>query len=228
MSSLRNRQEQVKPSENGEQHPPDTSFEPRELETQSSPPPESAFDIFEPQSYKVPQSLAAAEGVKKHLVELPVRSPHGTWYVRRHPDEAYCRKSWFIILKEEDETYLVAPHLWAGLQGESAFKPLVLYLATTKQGKLFLWAVKVPVDETREPAKWMRAPLEAARLAKDTWTRISWDERTRQHNVNTNPADHTEPEWPDLPMRDLMELAFKGFTITDVNHPVLRRLRGEV
>jgi hypothetical protein len=36
-----------------------------------------------------------------------------------------------------------------------------------------------------------------------------------------------EPAWPDLTFRDWLELAFKGFTIDSLEHPVLRRLRLE-
>jgi hypothetical protein len=228
-----------KPEDNGQPVPgdayepddtPDTGFEPHALEAQPPAPAEAkaepAFDLFDPNTYKVPQSLAAAAGVEKHLVELPVTTPQGSWWVRRHPDEQYCRKAWFIILKDERETYLVSPALWQQLAGESTFKPLALYLSVTMQGKLFLWSVKVQADDTKEPAKWMRPPLEAVKLAKDKWTRIYWNEDKRQHEITTVNSD-VEPEWPDLPMRDLMELAFKGFTIEKMDHPVIRRLRGK-
>ncbi len=38
-----------------------------------------------------------------------------------------------------------------------------------------------------------------------------------------------EPEWPVENMRDLLEIAFKGGRLIDsIDHPVLKRLRGEV
>ena len=37
-----------------------------------------------------------------------------------------------------------------------------------------------------------------------------------------------EPEWPDLPFRELLRIAFKDRFISDLDHPALRRLRGEV
>jgi hypothetical protein len=111
--------------------------------------------------------------------------------------------------------------------GEATFKPKAFYLATTMQGKPFLWPVRRPADDTKEPDKWMRAPLEAVRLARDKWTRITWNEGTRQHDVVTcNSA--VEPEWPDLPLRELLKLAFKNFVINNLDHPVLKRLRGDV
>jgi hypothetical protein len=212
-------------SDNGE--PPDTSFDTARLEAEArGSGPEPAINPFDPATYKVEQSLAAAAGVKKHLVELAVTAPDKTWWVRRHPDDAYSRRSWFIVLKDERETYLVLPDLWKSLAGEATFKLMALYLAMTMQGKPFLWSVKIPADDTREPAKWMRAPLQAVRLAKDNWTRISWNEETRQHDVVTVESG-VEPEWPNLSMPQLMELAFKGFIVDTLEHPVIRRLRGK-
>jgi hypothetical protein len=131
-----------------------------------------------------------------------------------------------IELKDEQETYLVLPPLWPSLVGEACFKPKTFYLATSMQGKLFLWGVRRPADDTKEPDRWMRAPLEAVRLAKDKWTRITWNEKTRQHDVVTSESS-VEPAWPELPFRELLKLAFKDYVISTLDHPVLARLRGE-
>ena len=73
----------------------------------------------------------------------------------------------------------------------------------------------------------MRAPQEAVRLAKDKWVRISWNELTKQHDVATCESA-AEPEWPDMPFKSLLELAFKDYVIGRLDHPVLKRLRGEI
>jgi hypothetical protein len=188
--------------------------------------PGGVLDPFAPDTYKVPQSLDAAAGVKKHLTELSVRTPDKSWWVRRHPDPQYSLSAWVIEMKEERENYLVLPPLWPPLVGEACFKPKTFYLAVNMQGRPFLWGVRRPADDTKEPDRWMRAPLEAVRLAKDQWTRITWNEDTKQHDVATSKST-AEPEFPDLPMRDLLELAFKGFVIDSLDHPVVRRLRGD-
>jgi hypothetical protein len=38
----------------------------------------------------------------------------------------------------------------------------------------------------------------------------------------------TEPEWPDKPFRELLEIGFKGRVIQGQEHPVIRRLRGAI
>jgi hypothetical protein len=37
-----------------------------------------------------------------------------------------------------------------------------------------------------------------------------------------------DPEWPEMSFTRILEVAFKGRYITDLDHPALRRLRGEV
>jgi hypothetical protein len=37
-----------------------------------------------------------------------------------------------------------------------------------------------------------------------------------------------EPEWPELGFRDLLKLAFRDRFIGAFDHPVLRKLRGEL
>jgi hypothetical protein len=233
---VRNRS--VPPPAQADNHQPDEkggeefSFDTAELE---EPAPEvapatdhgAALDPFDPATYRVSQTLAAAAGVTKHLTELAVTTPNKAWWVRRHPDAKYALPAWVIDLKDEQETYLVLPPLWPSLMGEATFKPKTFYLAVTMQGKAFLWGVRRPVDETKEPDRWMRAPLEAVRLAKDKWTRITWNENTRQHDVVTCEST-AEPQWPDLSPRQVLELAFKDFVIKSLDHPVLRRLRGDV
>jgi hypothetical protein len=35
------------------------------------------------------------------------------------------------------------------------------------------------------------------------------------------------PKWPDLSMREILSIAFKDNFIRDINHVVLKKLRGE-
>jgi len=37
-----------------------------------------------------------------------------------------------------------------------------------------------------------------------------------------------EPEWPELSMGELLKIAFKDRYIDSYDHPVLKRLRGEI
>jgi hypothetical protein len=37
-----------------------------------------------------------------------------------------------------------------------------------------------------------------------------------------------EPQWPGIGFEELLRIAFKGRYIDSLDHPVLRRLRGEI
>jgi len=47
------------------------------------------------------------------------------------------------------------------------------------------------------------------------------------YEVYTAAASWAEPEWPDLPLKEVLRLAFRDKHITTADHPVLKRLRGE-
>lgn len=221
--------------EPGDAHEPEQpgglDFEPSSFEEPAAQPvaqpATSAPDPFDPSTYRVSQTLAAAAGVKKVLTDLAAIPPNKAWWVRRHPAPEYTLDTFVIELKEEKETYLVLPPLWPALVAEATFHRKTFHLAVTMQGKPFLWPVRRPADDTREPDRWMKAPLEAIRLAADKWTRISWNVATQQHDVVTCESTAT-PEWPDLPFRELLKLAFKNFVIDHRDHPVLKRLRGDM
>jgi hypothetical protein len=193
---------------------------------QPPPAPPPTINPFDPAGYRVSQSLAAAAGVKKVLTDLSVCTPKAEWFVRRHPSPEYAMDGWVIDLKDAGEQYLVRWDIVPSLLGEATLKAKSFYLAVTMQGKAFLWAVRREPDEEKQPAKWMRAPLEAVRLAKDHWTRIAWNEATRQHDVSTSNSS-VEPVWPDLTFEQVLKLAFRDYMIEGLDHPILRQLRGE-
>lgn len=41
-------------------------------------------------------------------------------------------------------------------------------------------------------------------------------------------GDFDAPEFPDKPLNELLEIAFKGRVIDSTDHPICRKLRGEV
>jgi hypothetical protein len=172
------------------------STEPTESAAPTNPP-ETPLDPFDPRTYKLQPALLTAAGVEKHIVELTIRKPDKSWWFRVNPDPEYILPAFVIELKEEAENYLVLPPLWQSLHGEPTFVAITLYLAVTRQGKLFLWPVKRPIDPDQQPSRWLRPTLDAVSRATTKWTRICWNTETRQHDVSTSKYA-AEPEWPDV------------------------------
>jgi hypothetical protein len=108
-------------------------------------------DPFDPAALRLSDAGMAGLGVKKALLSVPVRKPDRSWFVRTHPDPAYRLQTAVVELKEErgGETYLVAPHLWPALAGESTFAPRALFTAVNRQGVPFLWPVRLPAADGR-------------------------------------------------------------------------------
>jgi hypothetical protein len=175
----------------------------------------------------VPQDLSAAASVKKHIVKIQVRKPANHWYVRCHPDPQYSFTAWVIDLKDEREQYLVLPEIHPHLKGEVTYKLMTFHLCVTMQGKVFLWPVRCHVDDKKEPPIWIKVPLEAVLVAKEEWTRFYWVEEINEHEFESVP-NPIKPVWPNLTMRQVMELAFKNNIINSLDHSVLKRLRGEI
>lgn len=187
-----------------------------------------AADPFDPAQYRLPQNFAATVGVKKVLTMVPVRRAGNQAFVRVHPSEAYRMQTYLLELKGDGdgETHLVNPLLWSALAGESAMVPKVLFLATTRQGVLHLWPIRLPGPDGKLDS-WNESAREAAQIAMGQWVRVQSDKNLCGYVPWVAEGQIPEPEWPDMPMRDILAIAFKGKVIDSLDHPVLKRLRGE-
>jgi hypothetical protein len=187
-----------------------------------------AADPFDPAQYRLTQDFASSVGVKKLLTMVPVRRAGNQAFVRVHPSEAYRMQTYLLELKGDgdSETYLVNPSLWSALAGESAMVPKILFLTTTRQGVLHLWPIRLPGPDGKLDS-WNESAREAAQIAMTQWVRVVSDKNLGGYVPWVAEGEIPEPEWPEMSMRDILAIAFKGKVIDTVDHPVLRRLRGE-
>ncbi|HEY7425333.1 MAG TPA: hypothetical protein VH682_13965 [Gemmataceae bacterium] len=204
--------------------PPDTPAVDKSPGAADAPP---APDPFDPASLRLSQGFAESLGVKKALLSVPVRKPEKSWWVRVHPDPEYHLETAVIELKEERETYLVAPALRPELATESTFSPRALFTAINRQGVIFLWSIRLPGADARVD-EWSRTALEAAERARQGWVRVTANMSLEAYGVYEAAGQLGEPNWPTMPFSDILRIAFKDRLITSLDHPVLRRLRGEV
>jgi hypothetical protein len=184
-----------------------------------------APDPFDPASLRLTD--AAVLGVKKALLTVPCRKPDKSWFVRVHPDPSYSLQTAVIELKEDRETYLVAQDLWPDLACESTFSPRALYTAINRQGVLFVWPIRLPGTDGRLD-EWSRSAVEATNLATRGWVRVAANMSLGAYEVYQATGDLPEPEWPGVAFSEVLRVAFKDKFIDAIDHPVLRKLRGEV
>jgi hypothetical protein len=184
-------------------------------------------DPFEPANLRIDHDFAAAVGVKKVLVTVPVRKPDKVTFVRVHPHEDYCLQTAVLEFKEEREFYIVGRHLWGELSTETTFGVRAFFTAISRQGDLFLWPVVLPGPDGKT-MEWHRSALEAVTMAKHSWVRVQANMSVGAYEVYKATGNLPEPKWPDMELRDILAIAFKDRFIDSLDHPVLRRLRGEV
>jgi hypothetical protein len=182
---------------------------------------------FDPAALRLSQDFTANLGVKKALLTVPVRKPDKTWFVRVHPAEDYRLQTAVLELKEERETYLVDRALWPELATEATFSPRLLWTAVNRQGILFLWPIRLPGPDGKLD-DWNKSALEASNLAQKQWIRVTANMSLGAYDVYEATGQYPEPQWPEQPFGELLRLGFKDHYIDSPDHPVLRKLRGEV
>lgn len=159
------------------------------------------------------------------LSRVPVRKPTRQEFFRVNPDEKMSLLTTLYFDNEERETFLVSPDMRVALGDE--IKPALVVVAMTRQSVLLLWPVKLPNDTSLNDG-WQKSAQEAASHAKSHWTRMASDMALGAYRIYKAEADLQDPEWPDKTFSELLEIGFRDRTIDSVEHPVIKRLRGQV
>ena len=176
------------------------------------------------ESLRVSQDFVKDSGVKKLLTTVPVRKPNRQDFVRVHPDSSYVLDTMLLNLKEERETYLVAPSFRDEIPQELTHTRLAL--ATNRQKVIFLWQMRLP-DSSGKTDAWSMSALEAYEEAKENWVRVSANMSLGAYEIYEALGNLSDPEWPEVSMDEIVRIAFRNAFVESYDHPVLRRLRGE-
>ena len=200
-----------------------TLFEIADLSTNS---PQLTTTPFELSKLRLSQNYATAAGtIIKHTTTIPVRKPTSQTFNSVHPSDNYKLETMVMEVKEDRETYLVDPALWQALARE--LTPKALFLAIDRQKNPFIWPIRLPGEDGRID-NWNASSLEAAEMARKNWIRVAANMSLGAYDIYQATGDLPGPEWPDMDFTKILEIAFKGRYITTLDHPALRRLRGEV
>ena len=194
------------------------------IESQGKPVP-ALTNHLNLEEIRLSQDYASTVGVKKVLTTVPIRKPGKQTFFRVHPDPNYRLPVLLLEMKETVgvETYLVMPHLCAELAGETTAK--MLHTCITRQGDCFLWPIKLLGPDGRLD-QWNQSALDAAEMGAHTWIRLVPNLALGAYDVYQAVDNLPEPKWLDASFQELVDLAFKGKTIEDYEHPILRQLRG--
>lgn len=184
-----------------------------------------SLNPFDPKALRLTQDFSTSAGVKRTLITIPNRKPSREWFVRTHPSDEYHVQTCVIELKEDREIYLVERPLWPELSTEATFSPRMLTTAVNRQGVLFIWPMRLPGPDGRLD-DWSRSAIEAAQLARGKWIRMSANMSLGAYDVYEATANLPDPVWPTQSFGELIEISFRDRLISDLEHPVIKRLRG--
>jgi hypothetical protein len=180
---------------------------------------------FAPENLRIDLSIAEGVGVKKVVLTIPVRRPNPQDFIRVHKEADFRLAVAIIDLKDDRETFLVLPSIARDIPGE--YTTVMMYTCINRAGVVFLWPVRLPGTDGRQ-LEWHRSAAEAAKMAVDSWVRIKANMSLGAYDVFAAGSTIPDPTWPsDLTFEQMLRIAFKGRLVDSLNHPVLKRLRGE-
>jgi hypothetical protein len=125
--------------------------------------------------------------------------------------------------------YFVLPGAYHLFEGRG--RPVRLRTGVTAQPHppiVFLWPLPRPKDgETQREDAWGESARAAAEFAKEGWVQMASNMALGAYETFL-PAQPTatQPQWPEVDLSELLDIAFKGRTIADENHPIVQQLSG--
>lgn len=173
---------------------------------------------------RLDQNFDTIIGAQQVLTVVRVRKPNNQEWFRIHPSEEWRLQTPVLRLKEDREDYLVHLNVRKAVLDE--IQPVILFSAINRQGEVFIWPVRLPRGDGRTDP-FMESDMMAAKEAERKWTRRQWVPENKTHKVMVAQNLPEEPVWPEITFQELIKKAFKDRYIRDLDHPVLKRLRGE-
>jgi hypothetical protein len=128
-----------------------------------------------------------------------------------------------IELKDDRELYMLLPAVAEQVKNE--FAMYTLFTAINRQGVVHLWQVRLPAPDGRI-FEWHRSAAEAAQLAMKKWIRVKANQSLGAYEMFEAASTIPDPVWPEHSFQELLRIAFRDKLITNLDHPVIKRLRG--
>lgn len=178
---------------------------------------------FDLNALRLPQNFGESLGVKRLITRVPVRKPLKTEFFRVRPGEAWRFQTMILELKAESETFLLSPAVWDAVP--ELLRPAMLHTAIDRRNNAFLIPVPLPgPDGRRNP--WHQSLAEVVAMAETKWVRSVANMAVGGYDMLVAEAALAEPEWPDAPFQELVQIAFRDRVIDSEAHPVIKQLLG--
>lgn len=174
-------------------------------------------------SLRLPANYGATLGVKKLLTNVPVGKPKRMQFFRTHLSEDMTFPAMILENKESRESYLVTPEVAQEIS--ELVRPVTLYAVIDRQNNVSLVPVPLP-GENGVRNQWHESLAQAVEHAKLEWIRITANMHTGGYDVYEAEGALLGPEWPAHDIDELVQVAFRGKIIVNLDHPIVQSLLG--
>jgi hypothetical protein len=177
------------------------------------------------EALKIQQHEAGLAGSTEVLMRVPVRKPQRDEYFRVRPGDEFT-----TVLYEDRVArvnYFITPAMLPLLRAVSNVSVVTLVPFITRQKMLGIFPLKLATDAIGDNG-WQTTAMAAAQLAKTKWVRMQADMALSGYRIFSAEGQLSEPEWPDTPFNELLDIAFKDYVIASEDHPVLNRIMGRI
>jgi hypothetical protein len=181
-------------------------------------------DPFDLASLRLNPSFLETAGVKKLVTTVPSRRPSPQDFFRVRPEAEFRENFAAIELTDDREYYLVRPEVLPELLNEVVY--VTLFTTINRQGVVSLWPVKLATPESKRN-EWARSQREAAEMAFTRWIRVKANMSLGAYEIFSAESAMPDPEWPELSFAELVRIAYRDRMIASLDHPVVKRLRGQ-
>ena len=182
----------------------------------------AAPDPFNAKALRLPPAFEHNAGVRKVISTIPVRKPHSQEWIRVHSGEDFSDNFGVIILKEENEYYLLHPNLVGAYENEMTRVRIFTVMSMNKN--LFMWPCKLPGSGHKNADSWNNSAIEAAEVAMKRKARVQANKAINayEYSFSDNPTPENDPVWPELPYDEMIRIAFvkPGRFVDSHNHEV--------
>lgn len=181
---------------------------------------------FNPESLRITQDFAAAEGAQTLFNRIPVRKPDRQEWFRVHPGEDMRLDMAVVELKEEREIFVLTPNVAQELPGE--WFPVRMFVCVNRQQKAFLWPCKLPRESAKLGRDAAESALETAAEGMVRWVNMRWDGHIKAYatRVPAPGIQLPEPIWPPQSLPKLLEVGVGKNLVDSMEHPLILRLNG--
>jgi hypothetical protein len=179
--------------------------------------------------YRISQNYADVLKTRKKAVIVPLRKPDDQTWVYIHPEDGWRDSVAVLVDKANREIFVVEPELLPEITETFVSKLIVSYV--TRAGSHGLWPIRLP-DENGRLDTFNRSALEIVHRFSGQWIRVTLNAAMSCYEVweMSTAVEMPEPKWPEAEggFSYLFGLAFKANTISSLEHPLLKTLRGEL